>query len=143
MNFLKIFFVIFSLNYIFGCTEKTTYSGKIINQNDLSNLDIFNKNDLIQKLGQPSYIDTIQNKYFYYTEMNKSKNFYNQKIEYSYLFIFQLDQSNKITGTETIDLLDTTNNKYQKKKTDNNIIKRGLIEKIFGGVGPNQLPNSP
>jgi hypothetical protein len=27
-------------------------------------------------------------------------------------------------------------------KTENNIVKRGLIEKIFGGVGTQQVPNT-
>ena len=30
-----------------------------------------------------------------------------------------------------------------KDETSNNIVRRGLIEKIFGGVGPQQLPTSP
>ena len=32
MNLVKICIIIFSVNIIFGCTEKTTYSGKIITQ---------------------------------------------------------------------------------------------------------------
>ena len=31
----------------------------------------------------------------------------------------------------------------RKEQTQNNIIKRGLLEKIIGGIGPNQIPNSP
>ena len=30
-----------------------------------------------------------------------------------------------------------------KDETSNNIVERGLIEKIFGGVGPQQLPTTP
>jgi len=143
MKFINLFSIIFLVTIICGCVEKTTYSGKIITQDNLSNIEIYNKNDLIKKFGQPSYIDTIQKKYFYYTEKSKSKNFYNNKIEYSYLFVFKLNQNDEIIDSESINLLDKKNTKYQKKETANNIIKRGLIEKIFGGVGPNQLPNSP
>jgi len=143
MSLIKIFLIIFSINLIFGCVEKTTYSGKIISQSDLSDVKLFDKKDLIKKFGPPSYVDKIQNKFFYYTEMNKSKNFYNKNIEYSYLFVFQLDQNDKIISSESINLLNADISKYQKKETQNNIINRGLIEKIFGGVGPNQLPNSP
>ena len=142
MSLIKFCFLIFIMNIIFGCVEKTRYSGKIINQDDLTNVKIYNKDELLQKFGQPSYVDTIQNKYFYYTEMKKSKNFYNHKIEYSYLFVFTLNQNNKIIASESINLLDNKISKYQKKETKNNIIERGLLEKIFGGVG-NQLPNSP
>ena len=31
----------------------------------------------------------------------------------------------------------------KNKETQNNIIKRGLIEKVFGGIGANQFPSSP
>ena len=142
MSLIKFCFLIFIMNIIFGCVEKTRYSGKIINQNDLTNFKIHNKDELLKKFGQPSYVDTIQNKYFYYTEMKKSKNFYIQKIEYSYLFVFTFDENNKVIASESINLLDKKISKYQKKETENNIIERGLLEKIFGGVG-NQLPNSP
>ena len=145
MNFLKFCFIVFLSTYIFGCVEKTTYSGKIIDQRDLSNLNISNKEDLIAKFGEPSYIDNLQNKYFYFTEKNKSKNFYNQKVEYSYLFVFELDNNNNLISSESINLLNEDQGIYQKKITSNNIIKRGLLEKIFGGVGPNpnNIPNSP
>ena len=143
MSFLKLILSIFLIFIILGCVEKTTYSGKIITSEDLSNLKISNKDELLQKFGQPSYIDNIQNKFFYYTEMVKSKNFFNQKVEYSYLFVFEIDEFNKIIGTESINLLEKDNNIYQKKETNNNIIKKGFLEKVFGGVGPNKLPNSP
>ena len=143
MNLIKLFSLLFLTVYIFGCSEKTTYSGKILTQSDISNLNITNKDELIKKFGEPSYFDNIQNKYFYYTEINKSKNFYSQKTEYSYLFVFKFDENNKIITSESIDLLKKNNSVYEKKETNNNIIKRGLIERIFGGVGPNQLPNSP
>jgi outer membrane protein assembly factor BamE (lipoprotein component of BamABCDE complex) len=143
MHYLNSLIVILTALYIFGCTEKTTYSGKIITEKDLSNMKILNKEQLIDKLGRPNYVDKIQNKYFYFTEKNKSKNFYNEKIEFSYLFIFELDKNQKIIKREAINLLDIDNNIYNKKETKSNIVKRGLIEKIFGGVGPNQLPNSP
>ena len=93
MKYLKICILIFSTLYIFGCVEKTTYSGKIISQNDLSNLKIDNKDELFEKFGQPSFIDSIQNKYFYFTEIKKSKNFYDNRTEYSYLFIFEFDKN--------------------------------------------------
>ena len=53
MNFVKIVLVIILSQYIFGCVEKTTYSGKIITDDDL-NLNIFNKGELLDKFGQPS-----------------------------------------------------------------------------------------
>ena len=142
MSFYKFFLLIIIVVNIFSCSEKTTYSGRIIADKDLTNMKLLDKKDLINKLGKPSYIDSIRNKYFYYTEMKKSKNFYNQKKEYSYLFIFDLDKNDKVLKSQTINLLDLENNNFNKNETINNISERGLIEKIFGGVGPNQLPNS-
>ena len=128
--------------YIFGCVEKTTYSGKIITNDDLD-LNILNKNELINKFGQPSYIDSLSNKYFYFTEKKKKTNFYDNKIEYSYLFVFEVNDNDKIVKSESINLLKEKNHKYLKIQTSNNIIKRGLLESIFGGIGANPMPNSP
>ena len=128
--------------YIFGCVEKTTYSGKIITNDDLD-LNILNKNELISKFGQPSYIDKLSKKYFYYTEKKKETNFYNKKTEYSYLFVFEISEDDKIISSESINLLTEKNHKYRKIQTHNNIIKKGLLETIFGGVGANPMPNSP
>ena len=142
MNFLKIIIIIILSQYIFGCVEKTTYSGKMITDNDLD-LNILNKIELIDKFGQPSYIDSIANKYFYFTEKKKETNFFNNKIEYSYLFVFEINDNDQIVKSESINLLKDTNHKYRKIQTSNDIIKRGLLETIFGGIGANPMPNSP
>ena len=140
MSLLKKILILLFTIYILGCVEKTTYSGKIITSEDLTNTNITNKDQLIKKFGLPSYIDEIDNKYFYYTEKKTSKNFYNQEIQYSLLFVFQLDKDNKIINTESFDLNKIKNIKFQKKQTPNNVIERGFIESIFGGIGPNPLP---
>ena len=142
MSFIKIIILAILSQYIFGCVEKTTYSGKIITNDDLD-LKILNKSDLINKFGQPSYIDNLSNKYFYFTEKRKETNFYKNKIEYSYLFVFQINDNDKIVNSESINLLKEKNHKYRKIQTSNNIIKRGLLETIFGGIGTNPMPNSP
>ena len=142
MNLLKIIIIVILSQYIFGCVEKTTYSGKIID-NDNIDLKISNKNELLNIFGQPSYIDNISKKYFYFTEKKKETNFYNKKIEYSYLFVFEINDNDKIINSESINLLNEKNHKYRKIQTSNNIIKRGLLETIFGGIGTNPMPNSP
>ena len=134
--------MLFLIPYIFGCAEKTTYSGKIITMDNLD-ITILNKSELLNKFGQPSYVDTLLNKYFYFTEKRKDKNFYNNKIEYSYLFVFEINEDGQVINSETINLLDKKNHKYKKETTESNIIRRGLLEKVFGGIGANQLPNSP
>ena len=142
MNFMKFIIIVILSHYIFGCVEKTTYSGKIITNNDLDS-KILNKNDLVIKFGQPSYIDNLSNKYFYFTEKKKETNFFNNKIEYSYLFVFEINDNGKIINSESINLLKEKNHKYRKIQTNNNIIKRGLLETIFGGIGTNPMTNSP
>ena len=142
MSFIKIIIIVILSQYIFGCVEKTTYSGKIIT-NDNLDLKISNKSELISKFGQPSYIDNLSNKYFYFTEKKKETNFYKKKIEYSYLFVFEINNNDKIVNSESINLLKNENHKYRKIQTSNNIIKRGLLETIFGGIGTNPMPNSP
>jgi len=142
MSFFKNIIIIILCVYILGCVEKTTYSGKIITNDDLD-LNILNKNELINKFGQPSYIDSLSNKYFYFTEKKKETNFYDNKIEYSYLFVFEVNDNDKIVKSESINLLKEKNHKYLKIQTSNNIIKRGLLESIFGGIGANPMPNSP
>ena len=143
MSFKKIITIFSILIFNYACSEKTIYSGKIINQEKLSSFNYTNKVELIKGLGSPSYFDPIQNTLFYYTEMNKNKNFYNKKTEYSYIFVFRLDSNDQIIKKKVYDLSKIKNNKFVKKETDNNIVERGIIEKIFGGVGQNQLPNSP
>ncbi len=142
MSFIKVIFIVILSHYIFGCVEKTTYSGKIITNDDFD-LKILNKNELINKFGQPSYIDNLSNKYFYFTEKKKETNFYNNKIEYSYLFVFEINNNDEIVNSESIDLLKEKNHKYRKIQTNNNIIKRGLLEIIFGGIGADPMTNSP
>ena len=142
MSFIKVIIMVMLSQYIFGCVEKTTYSGKIITDDDLD-LNILNKDELINKFGQPSYIDNLSGKYFYFTEKKKETNFYNKKIEYSYLFIFEINDNDKIVNSESINLLIDKNHKYREIQTKNNIIKRGLLETIFGGIGTNPMPNSP
>ena len=142
MSLIKIIIIVTLSQYIFGCVEKTTYSGKIITNDDLD-LNILNKNELLNKFGQPSYIDSLSNKYFYFTEKKKETNFYNNKIEYSYLFVFEINDNDKIVNSESINLLKEKNHKYRKIQTSNNIVKRGLLETIFGGIGTNPMTNSP
>ena len=79
---MKKIFLIFLIFYTFNCSEQTIYSGKILNQNSIENINIINKNMLIDKFGYPSFIDPIEKKYFYFTEKIKKKNFFKKNVEY-------------------------------------------------------------
>ena len=127
-----------------NCSNKIIYSGKIINQDELNDINFENKNKLISKLGYPSYIDPIENKFFYYSEVSEKKSILKKEIKYSYVFVFRINESDQIVETNVYNTKNIESIKFSEDKTSNEIIKRGLIEKIFGGVGTQQeLPTTP
>ena len=136
--YICIFFV------LANCSNKTTYSGKIINQDTLQDINFENKNKLISKLGYPSYIDPIENNFFYYTEVSEKKSILKKEIKYSYVFVFKIDKYDQIVESKVYNTKDIKDIKFSNDKTSNEIVKRGLLEKIFGGVGTQQeLPTTP
>ena len=144
MTKTKLLFSIVCVLFAYSCTEQTIYSGKIINQANIDYSIIKNKNQLINELGKPSYIDPIEDKYFYYSEKKIYKNFFDKKIVSRILLVFEFNLEEKIKSINVYNLEDEKNIAIVKEKTKNNLIERGLIEKIFGGVGPAQeLPNTP
>tara|TARA_B100001057_G_scaffold49982_1_gene44531 strand:- start:1697 stop:2125 length:429 start_codon:yes stop_codon:yes gene_type:complete len=127
-----------------NCSNKMTYSGKILNQETLQDLNFTNKEKLIRKLGNPSYIDPIENKFFYFTEKSEKKSIFKKEIKYSYVFVFKIDKDESIIESKVFNTKDINNIKFSEDKTSNEIVKRGLLEKIFGGVGTQQeLPTTP
>ena len=66
-----------------NCANKTTYSGKILNQEELNNLNFINKENLLSKLGTPSYTDPIQNKFFYFSEKSEKKSVFKRQTKYT------------------------------------------------------------
>ena len=140
----KYIFYICVFFILANCSNKTIYSGKIINQEQLKDINFENREKLITKLGKPSYIDPIENKYFYFSEKSKKKSIFKREIKYSYVFVFKMNQDDQIIETKVFDTKDIENIKFSNDKTANEIVKRGLLEKIFGGVGTQQeLPTTP
>ena len=136
--YISIFFI------LANCSNKTIYSGKIINHDTLQDINFENKNKLIDKLGYPSYIDPIENKFFYFSEVSEKKSILKKKIKYSYVFVFKIDEYNQIVETKVYNTKNIESIKFSDDKTYNEIVKRGLLEKIFGGVGTQQeLPTTP
>ena len=144
MTKMKLLLTIIYVLFAFSCTEKTIYSGKIINQDNIDYSIINNKNQLINKLGKPSYIDPIEDKYFYYSEKKIYKNFFDKKMVSRILLVFEFNLEEKIKSINVYNLEDEKEIAIIKEKTKNNLIERGLIEKIFGGVGKSQeFPITP
>ena len=141
---LKLLVYISILFILANCSNKTTYSGKILNEEVLSDINFSNKTKLINKLGNPSYIDEAQNKFFYFSETSEKKSIFKKKIKYSYVFVFKIDENEQIVETKVYNTKDIKNIEIINEKTSNEIVKRGLLEKIFGGVGTQQeLPTTP
>ena len=141
---VKACFYICILLILANCSNKTTYSGKILNNEDFSNINFKNKEILISKLGYPSYIDPIEKKLFYFSEKSEKKSILKKKIKYSYVFVFKIDENDQIMESQVFNIKDIKDIKLSNDRTINEIVKRGLLEKIFGGVGTQQeLPTSP
>ena len=136
--YICIFFI------LANCSNKTTYSGKILNQDELQNINFETKNKLILELGYTSYIDPIENKFFYYSEVSDKKSIFKKEVKYSYVFVFKIGEQDQIIESKVYNTKDIENIQFSDDKTSNEIVKRGLLEKIFGGVGTQQeLPTSP
>ena len=142
MNKIFIYICIFFI--LANFSNKTTYSGKILNNEELNEINFTNKEKLISRLGNPSYIDPIENKFFYFSEKSEKKSIFNKDIKYSFVFVFKIDENDKIINSQVFNIKDIKDVKLSKDKTTNEIVKRGLLEKIFGGVGTQQeLPTTP
>ena len=141
---LKILLYICIFFVLANCSNKTTYSGKILNNEELKEINFINKENLINKLGNPSYIDPIENKFFYFSEKSEKKSIFKKEVKYSYIFVFKIDENNQIINSEVFNIKDINSIKLSDDKTANEIVKRGLLERIFGGVGTQQeLPTTP
>jgi outer membrane protein assembly factor BamE (lipoprotein component of BamABCDE complex) len=127
--------------FFIGCTERTYYTGKILNIKD----DLYNnlsfKEEVINFLGEPNFIDPIEKKFFYYNEKKITKNFFDDYISERNLIVFHFNLDNSIKSINTYNLEDENQTQFVKQQTSNELIKQGLLEKIFGGVG--KEPISP
>ena len=142
MNKIIIYICIFFI--LANCSNKTNYSGKILNKAELENINFINKSKLINKLGNPSYVDPIENKFFYFSEKSEKKSIFQKKVKYSYVFVFKLNDQDQIIESKVYDINDIKNVKFSDDETSSEIVKRGLLEKVFGGVGTQQeLPTTP
>ena len=133
------FFLILS-----NCANKITQSGKILKQENFENINFINKENLINELGNPSYIDPIEKKFFYFSEKSEKKSILKKEIKYSFVFVFMFNEQDKIIDTKVFDTKNIKSIKFSNDKTSNNLIRRGLLERIFGGVGTQkELPTTP
>ena len=136
---LFLFLMIFIL-YV-RCSEKILYSGKIFDEENYDFAKLKNKEEVVDILGNPNFIDLIEKKYYYFSEKKNVRNFFEQKISNRLVVVFIFNENETIKLVSQYDLNDEQDVKNIKDSTPNELIKRGLIEKIFGGIG-NTLPNT-
>ena len=140
-KYLKVIILILMLFIILSCVETKSYSGKIIDENFKYD-SLLNKTQVTSKLGQPNFIDPIENKYYYYFEKRINKNIFDSRIEKRTMIVFNFEENENVQSFNQYNLNQEQQINFIKDKTKNNLIDRGLIEKIFGGIGKQKLSDN-
>jgi outer membrane protein assembly factor BamE (lipoprotein component of BamABCDE complex) len=126
---------------ILSCVETKSYSGKLIDENFKYD-SLLNKTQVTSKLGQPNFIDPIENKYYYYFEKRINKNIFDSRIEKRTMIVFNFEENEDVQSFNQYNLNQEQQINIIKDKTKNNLIDRGLLEKIFGGIGKQKLSDN-
>ncbi len=140
-KYLKVIIFILMLFIISSCVETKSYSGKLIDENFKYD-SLLNKTQVTSKLGQPNFIDPIENKYYYYFEKRINKNIFDSRIEKRTMIVFNFEENENVQSFNQYNLNQEQQINIIKDKTKNNLIDRGLIEKIFGGIGKQKLSDN-
>ena len=140
-KYLKVIILIFLLFIILSCVETKSYSGKL-NDENFKYDSLLNKTQVTSKLGQPNFIDPIENKYYYYFEKRINKNIFDSRIEKRTMIVFNFEENENVQSFNQYNLNQEQQINFIKDKTKNNLIDRGLIEKIFGGIGKQKLSDN-
>ncbi len=140
-KYLKVIIFILMLFIILSCVETKSYSGKLIDENFKYD-SLLNKTQVTSKLGQPNFIDPIENKYYYYFEKRINKNIFDSRIEKRTMIVFNFEENENVQSFNQYNLNQEQQINIIKDKTKNKLIDRGLIEKIFGGIGKQKLSDN-
>ena len=141
LKLINSFILLFIIITLTNCVEKPSYSGKILSK-DLNYESLKNKKDIIDKMGRPNFIDPIDKNFYYFSEKKLTKNFFNQKSEYIFLTVFNFDKNDNIISYEIKNLETFNEIELTNDKTENRLVERGLIEKVFGGIGRQLTPDT-
>ena len=140
-RYLKVIIFILMLFIISSCVETKSYSGKLIDENFKYD-SLLNKTQVTSKLGLPNFIDPIENKYYYYFEKRINKNIFDSRIEKRTMIVFNFEENENVQSFNQYNLNQEQQINIIKDKTKNNLIDRGLIEKIFGGIGKQKISDN-
>ena len=138
----KVFILILILIFFtINCSEKTYLSGKVFNEDFNYNL-LTNKQELIETLGNPNFIDLIENKYYYYNEVYMKNSISKVDVKNRTILVF-LFVNEEILSVNKYNLDNKKKLNIMNETTENNLIETGIIKKIFGGVSPTNMTNTP
>tara|TARA_B110000014_G_scaffold12288_1_gene8339 strand:- start:213 stop:665 length:453 start_codon:yes stop_codon:yes gene_type:complete len=135
---MPLFILIFISLLSFSCTTSVQKSGKIDSDKYLMEFKDLNKIQIIEILGEPSSIDSLTNSYIYISEVAETKNIFNKKIISRNIYVIKFDQNDSYQNINQYEINSGNEITISKKITNDEIIKTGYIEKIFGGVGKKQ-----
>jgi hypothetical protein len=134
---LILILIFFTLN----CSEKTYFSGKVFNE-DFNYNQLTNKQELIETLGNPNFIDLIENKYYYFNEIYMKDSISTEDVKNRTILVF-LFENEEILSVNKYGLDNKKKLNIMNETTENNLIETGIIKKIFGGVSPTNMTNTP
>ena len=137
MNFIKIIIIVILSQYIFGCVEKTTYSGKIITNDDLD-LNILNKK-FFNEIDFNTSFELISILLIYYLKFIKNKDIASNKRVKEELMknlVNDLDKSLRDVG-----ISDMSIGKYVKKYVKKFYYRLKILDPIFENDNNQKLLN--
>ena len=132
---LTILFLLF-LNI--GCTAKIKKTGITDTNRFSTSLEGLSKDEIINIIGHPSSIDPIDNSLIYFNEIKEEKNIFDNKIISRDIYVITFNENGIFEKIDHFVMDDKKNIKFTKKTTEETILKTGLIERVFGGVGQKQ-----
>ena len=71
-----------------------------------------------------------------------TKKYFDKKITNRIVIVFSFNNNDQVKSFTQYNLEDEQNIKYVKESTQNELFERGLIEKVFGGVGNATVPTN-
>ena len=141
MDLKKKLLILILIFFTINCSEKTYFSGKVFNE-DFNYNQLTNKQELIETLGNPNFIDLIENKYYYFNEIYMKDSISTEDVKNRTILVF-LFENEEILSVNKYGLDNKKKLNIINETTENNLIETGIIKKIFGGVSPTNMTNAP
>ena len=141
MDLKKKLLILILIFFTINCSEKTYFSGKVFNE-DFNYNQLTNKQELIETLGNPNFIDLIENKYYYFNEIYIKDSISTEDVKNRTILVF-LFENEEILSVNKYGLDNKKKLNIMNETTENNLIETGIIKKIFGGVSPTNMTHTP